>query len=78
MPYMLVQTDLAQDITKLGDSKSDPKFMQHVGAVFDQNGQVFVTNKEPSIILDKLEKNGYRVITSCQSRNRITWTLHKA
>lgn len=77
MPYMFVRSDWLSGPTVVGDSKSDVKFMQSLDAVFDQTSQYFVTQDVARVVIDKLEKKGYRVITSCESHSRICWTLHK-
>ncbi|KAK3598997.1 hypothetical protein CHS0354_007450 [Potamilus streckersoni] len=55
--------------------------MQYLGAVSMKTlGNNFIeyrTNDPPRIVLDKLEKRGYRVLSTAGIGSTFVWTLHK-
>lgn len=77
MPYICVQSDDLNGTTIIGDSQCDVKFMQTLGAVFDEALRGFITRHSARLVLDKLEKKGFVVVACSESHDRITWTLHK-
>ncbi|KAL3874407.1 hypothetical protein ACJMK2_037427 [Sinanodonta woodiana] len=83
MPYVLISTQIRLECgpTIVGDEYSDLELMQYLGAISVKSlGNNFIeyrTNDPPRLVLDKLEKKGYRVLSSTGIGSTIVWTLHK-
>ena len=84
MPYVLVKYEEVRHRCTVGDAGSDPELMKILDAEVRQSGDAwkFVSLLAPRLVLNKLETQGYRVIT-CTSKGDekhegfILWTLHK-
>ncbi|KAK6182707.1 hypothetical protein SNE40_010330 [Patella caerulea] len=83
MPYIVIstQTRLECGPTIVGDEWSDPELMESLSATLSkQLGNNFLEYKtyDPvRIVLNKLEKRGFRVIAMTGLGQTCIWTLHK-
>ncbi|XP_033127765.1 GTP cyclohydrolase 1 feedback regulatory protein-like isoform X4 [Anneissia japonica] len=83
MPYVLISTQIRLECgpTICGDESSDPELMAELGAVLTKqvgnNFKEYRSEETARVILNRLEKLDYRVITSCGMGQTIIWTLHK-
>ncbi|GAB6021818.1 hypothetical protein CHUAL_004392 [Chamberlinius hualienensis] len=78
MPYLLVSTQvrLESGPTNLGDESVDPQVVSHLQAKLVKDSH-YVVAKPPRIVLNELEKIGFKVVTSCGVGQTCVWTLHK-
>nr|XP_034967174.1 GTP cyclohydrolase 1 feedback regulatory protein isoform X2 [Zootoca vivipara] len=67
--------------TMVGDEHSDPNLMQYLGAtkrnMLGNHFWEYYVQDAPRIVLDKLEKRGYRVISMTGVGQTLVWCLHK-
>ncbi|KAG7328120.1 hypothetical protein KOW79_008064 [Hemibagrus wyckioides] len=83
MPYILVSTQIRMESgpTRVGDEYSDPALMTYLGArkttMLGNNFSEYYVDEPPRLILDKLEKAGYRVVTMTGVGQTLVWCLHK-
>ncbi|XP_061700776.1 GTP cyclohydrolase 1 feedback regulatory protein [Syngnathoides biaculeatus] len=83
MPYILISTQirLENGPTNVGDEHSDPAVMSYLGArkttVLGNNFSEYQVDEPPRLVLDKLEKIGYRMLTMTGVGQTLVWCLHK-
>ncbi|XP_076442449.1 GTP cyclohydrolase 1 feedback regulatory protein-like [Babylonia areolata] len=83
MPYVLIstQTRLESGPTIVGDQWSDPNLMDKLGAKlmkeFGNNFEEYRCDEPPRVVLNKLEKLGYHVISMTGVGQTCIWTLLK-
>ncbi|XP_049637453.1 GTP cyclohydrolase 1 feedback regulatory protein [Suncus etruscus] len=83
MPYLLVSTQIRVEVgpTLVGDEYSDPELMQYLGAtkrnVLGNNFSEYYVNDPPRIVLDKLERRGFHVLSMTGVGQTLVWCLHK-
>ena len=83
MPYMIISVQIRSEKgpTLCGDEGQDPALMSAIGATITQEaGQTFkhyVCADPPRIVLDRLEGQGYKVVSSTGCGQTLIWTLHK-
>ncbi|XP_030298888.1 GTP cyclohydrolase 1 feedback regulatory protein [Sparus aurata] len=83
MPYMFVSTQirLENGPTNVGDEYSDPAVMNYLGArkttMLGNNFSEYHVDDPPRLVLDKLEKIGFRVLTMTGVGQTLVWCLHK-
>ncbi|XP_070698738.1 GTP cyclohydrolase 1 feedback regulatory protein [Pempheris klunzingeri] len=83
MPYMFVSTQirLENGPTNVGDEYSDPTVMNYLGArkttMLGNNFSEYHVDDPPRLVLDKLEKIGFRVLTMTGVGQTLVWCLHK-
>ncbi|XP_071492849.1 GTP cyclohydrolase 1 feedback regulatory protein-like [Diadema antillarum] len=83
MPYVIISTQIRLECgpTICGDAESDPELMEYLGAsLIKQVGNNFKEYRSPDVprvILNRLEKVGYRVVTQTGVGQTTIWTLHK-
>ncbi|KAK2843168.1 hypothetical protein Q7C36_011383 [Tachysurus vachellii] len=83
MPYILVSTQIRMESgpTRVGDEYSDPALMIYLGArrttMLGNNFSEYYVEEPPRLVLDKLEKLGYRVVTMTGVGQTLVWCLHK-
>ncbi|XP_064602304.1 GTP cyclohydrolase 1 feedback regulatory protein-like [Liolophura sinensis] len=83
MPYVLMSTQirLENGPTVVGDEWSDPDLMEYLdaslGRTLGNNFLEWVTQHCPRVVLDKLEKKGYRVVCMTGINQTCVWTLFK-
>ncbi|KAH0620603.1 hypothetical protein JD844_021245 [Phrynosoma platyrhinos] len=74
---------LGQEVgpTMVGDEHSDPNLMNYLGAtkrnMLGNHFWEYYVQDAPRIVLDKLEKCGYRVISMTGVGQTLVWCLHK-
>lgn len=65
----------------VGDEYSDPAIMTYLGArktsMLGNNFSEYHVEEPPRIVLDKLEKIGYRVVNMTGVGQTLVWCLHK-
>ncbi|XP_067682128.1 GTP cyclohydrolase 1 feedback regulatory protein-like [Haliotis asinina] len=83
MPYMLISTQirLENGPTVVGDEWSDMQLMDYLGAsLYKQLGNNFLEYKSPDpprVVLNKLEKKGFSVVSMTGVGQTCIWTLHR-
>uniref|UniRef100_A0A672HFA2 GTP cyclohydrolase 1 feedback regulatory protein n=2 Tax=Salarias fasciatus TaxID=181472 RepID=A0A672HFA2_SALFA len=83
MPYMLISTQirLENGPTNVGDEFSDPAVMNYLGArkttMLGNNFSEYHVDDPPRLVLDKLEKLGFRVLSMTGVGQTLVWCLHK-
>ncbi|KAF4083872.1 hypothetical protein AMELA_G00122380 [Ameiurus melas] len=83
MPYILITTQIRLETgpTMVGDEYSDPAIMTYLGArkttMLGNNFSEYYVDEPPRLVLDKLEKLGYRVMTMTGVGQTLVWCLHK-
>uniref|UniRef100_A0A8D0C2T1 GTP cyclohydrolase 1 feedback regulatory protein n=1 Tax=Salvator merianae TaxID=96440 RepID=A0A8D0C2T1_SALMN len=83
MPYLLISTQIRMEVgpTMVGDEHSDPNLMNYLGAtkrnMLGNHFWEYYVQDSPRIVLDKLEKCGYRVISMTGVGQTLVWCLHK-
>ncbi|XP_066539746.1 GTP cyclohydrolase 1 feedback regulatory protein isoform X1 [Hoplias malabaricus] len=83
MPYMLISTQIRLETgpTMVGDECSDPAMMSYLGAtkttMLGNNFSEYHVDEPPRLVLDKLEKLGYKVVTMTGVGQTLVWCLHK-
>ncbi|XP_034624973.1 GTP cyclohydrolase 1 feedback regulatory protein isoform X1 [Trachemys scripta elegans] len=67
--------------TMVGDEHSDQHLMDYLGAIkrnmLGNHFWEYYVNDAPRIVLDKLEKYGYRVVSMTGVGQTLVWCLHK-
>uniref|UniRef100_A0A8C8DLI8 GTP cyclohydrolase 1 feedback regulatory protein n=1 Tax=Oryzias sinensis TaxID=183150 RepID=A0A8C8DLI8_9TELE len=67
--------------TNVGDEFSDPAVMNYLGArkttVLGNNFSEYHVEEPPRLVLDKLEKIGFRVLSMTGVGQTLVWCLHK-
>ncbi|XP_077999724.1 GTP cyclohydrolase 1 feedback regulatory protein-like isoform X1 [Glandiceps talaboti] len=83
MPYVLVSTQIRLECgpTVCGDEHSDPELMNYLGAkLVTQLGNNFPEYRcpdPPRVVLNKLEKKGYKAIGMTGIGQTCIWTTYK-
>ncbi|XP_041702897.1 GTP cyclohydrolase 1 feedback regulatory protein [Coregonus clupeaformis] len=83
MPYVLVSTQIRLETgpTMVGDVYSDPAIMNYLGAtkttMLGNNFSEYHVDDPPRLVLDKLEKIGFRVVTMTGVGQTLVWCMHK-
>ncbi|XP_062502814.1 GTP cyclohydrolase 1 feedback regulatory protein-like [Corticium candelabrum] len=83
MPYVLISTQirLTSGPTCCGDKDADPKLMARLDAKlvkeFGNSFEEYRCDDPPRLVLNKLEKEGYRIVSSAGIGQTIVWTLYK-
>ncbi|XP_068436843.1 GTP cyclohydrolase 1 feedback regulatory protein isoform X2 [Clinocottus analis] len=83
MPHMFVSTQIRLETgpTNVGDEYSDPAIMNYLGArkttMLGNNFSEYHVDDPPRLVLDKLEKIGFRVLTMTGVGQTLVWCLHK-
>ncbi|XP_001624167.2 GTP cyclohydrolase 1 feedback regulatory protein [Nematostella vectensis] len=83
MPYILISTRIRLELgpTLCGDEWSDPELMALLDAElvhqFGNNFKEYLSKHPPRVVLNKLGKIGYKVISSTGIGQTIVWTLFK-
>ncbi|KAG7466328.1 hypothetical protein MATL_G00163790 [Megalops atlanticus] len=83
MPYVLISTQIRLETgpTMVGDEYSDPAIMNYLGArkttILGNNFSEYHVDEPPRLVLDKLEKIGYRVVNMTGVGQTLVWCLHK-
>ncbi|RXN35031.1 GTP cyclohydrolase 1 feedback regulatory [Labeo rohita] len=67
--------------TMVGDEFSDPSIMNYLGArkttILGNNFSEYHVDEPPRLVLDKLDKIGYRVVSMTGVGQTLVWCLHK-
>uniref|UniRef100_A0A1A8HAD4 GTP cyclohydrolase 1 feedback regulatory protein n=2 Tax=Nothobranchius korthausae TaxID=1143690 RepID=A0A1A8HAD4_9TELE len=83
MPYLLISTQIRLESgpTNVGDEFSDPEVMNYLGArkttMLGNNFSEYHVDDPPRVVLDKLEKLGFRVLAMTGVGQTLVWCLHK-
>ncbi|KAL6105991.1 gchfr [Pungitius sinensis] len=88
MPYVFVSTQIRLESgpTNVGDEYSDPGLMIYLGArkttmlgnnLTKHSSSEYHVDEPPRLVLDKLEKIGFRVLTMTGVGQTLVWCLHK-
>ncbi|XP_046877758.1 GTP cyclohydrolase 1 feedback regulatory protein-like isoform X2 [Hypomesus transpacificus] len=83
MPYVLISTLLRLETgpTMVGDESSDPAIMNYLGAkktnALGNNFSEYHVEEPPRVVMDKLEKMGFSVISMTGVGQTLVWCLHK-
>ena len=83
MPYVIISVQIRSEKgpTLCGDESQDPALMASIGATLTKEvGQTFnhyVCADPPRIVLNKLETQGYKVISMTGCGQTVLWTCHK-
>ncbi|XP_013412749.1 GTP cyclohydrolase 1 feedback regulatory protein [Lingula anatina] len=82
MPFVIISTQirLEKGPTVVGDADSDPELMKFLGAeLVQQLGNDFSQYEvscSPRVVLNQLEKKGYKVLGMTGIGQTCIWTLH--
>uniref|UniRef100_A0A8C7FIB0 GTP cyclohydrolase 1 feedback regulatory protein n=3 Tax=Oncorhynchus TaxID=8016 RepID=A0A8C7FIB0_ONCKI len=67
--------------TMVGDEYSDPAIMNYLGArkttMLGNNFSEYHVDDSPRLVLDKLEKIGFRVVTMTGVGQTLVWCMYK-
>ncbi|XP_060789945.1 GTP cyclohydrolase 1 feedback regulatory protein [Neoarius graeffei] len=83
MPYILISTQIRLESgpTMVGDEYSDPAIMTYLGAkkttMLGNNFTEYHVAEPPRLVLDKLEKLGFKVVAMTGVGQTMVWCLHK-
>ncbi|KAF4101833.1 GTP cyclohydrolase 1 feedback regulatory protein [Onychostoma macrolepis] len=83
MPYILISTQIRLETgpTMVGDEYSDPSIMNYLGArkttMLGNNFSEYHVDEPPRLVLDKLDKIGFRVVSMTGVGQTLVWCLHK-
>ncbi|KAG7453943.1 GTP cyclohydrolase 1 feedback regulatory protein [Solea senegalensis] len=83
MPFILISTQirLENGPTTVGDELSDPAVMTYLGArkttMLGNNFSEYHVDDPPRLVLDKLEKVGFRLVSMTGVGQTLVWCLHK-
>lgn len=82
MPYVLISTQIRMETgpTVVGDESSDCTLMARLAAnkrtVLGNNFSEWYVDDPPCVVLNKLEKLGYRVVSMTGVGQTLVWCLH--
>ncbi|XP_005806206.2 GTP cyclohydrolase 1 feedback regulatory protein [Xiphophorus maculatus] len=83
MPYIFISTQIRLESgpTNVGDEFSDPSIMSYLGArkttMLGNNFSEYHVDDPPRLVLDKLEKIGFRLLSMTGVGQTLVWCLHK-
>lgn len=83
MPYVLIsaQTNLSTGPTVCGDERADAWVMEYLGAMLEFKKRndfgEYTSLDPPCVVLNKMDRIGYRVVASTGVGQTIIWTLYK-
>ncbi|XP_059176908.1 uncharacterized protein LOC131956470 isoform X2 [Physella acuta] len=83
MPYVIISTQIRLDVgpTVVGDEWSDRELMEYLDATLikqlGNNYAQYRTEAAPRVVLEKLEKRGYKLVAMTGVGQTCIWTLHK-
>ncbi|XP_016414727.1 GTP cyclohydrolase 1 feedback regulatory protein isoform X1 [Sinocyclocheilus rhinocerous] len=83
MPYILISTQIRLETgpTMVGDEYSDLSIMNYLGArkttMLGNNFSEYHVDEPPRLVLDKLDKMGFRVVSMTGVGQTLVWCLHK-
>jgi len=84
MPHIVISTQIRLDVgpTFVGDELSDPVLMESLDAkiikALGNDYAQYKTEHPPRIVLDKLEAQGFRLISMTGVGQTCIWTMHKS
>ncbi|XP_059176910.1 GTP cyclohydrolase 1 feedback regulatory protein-like isoform X4 [Physella acuta] len=84
MPYVIISTQIRLDVgpTVVGDEWSDRELMEYLDATLikqlgNNYSAQYRTEAAPRVVLEKLEKRGYKLVAMTGVGQTCIWTLHK-